>query len=119
MRNRAQILIDKATPDLPIYGTPGREILSAIREAFLDETIDTKTDFKIHKFLFLGETGGIGCELRRPEDNADLVTRPFVCSLTHFKIKRGEPHFAELGKYQQKRIQRLKKQGRSGGTLRI
>ncbi len=57
----------------------------------------------------LREQGGITCELRpkgmKSESN-------IFCSITHVKIKRGEPFFKEIERYRMKRIRRISRQNR-------
>ena len=58
------------------------------------------------------EEGGITCEVRPKGMKSEEVKSNFLCYITHFKVKRGEPLFKELEKYRIKRIRRLTRQNR-------
>ncbi len=109
---KEQILIDKVKPDLPISIYPEREILAKLREHFEDATITKSTLFEIHEMTYMGDEGGIVCEIRTPTMNTEEAKAVFLCSITHFRIKRGEPYYSELEKYRLKRIRRLARQNR-------
>ena len=107
------MLINKVTPDLPITVYPEREILGKIRENFSDESINKKTELEIHSMVFTGDMGGITCEIRTPNLEVEKSETVFLCSITHLRIKRGEPHYQELEKYRIKRIRKLQRQNRN------
>lgn len=112
MIRKEQILINKLKDDLPIIVFPEREILPKLRENFKDETISLKTEFEIHKMIDSGDMGGIICEIRVKELETSDSEAVFLCSITHFRIKRGEAGYQELEKYRLKRKARLAKQNR-------
>lgn len=109
---REQIIIQKLEPNLPIIVFPEREVLSMLRENFEDEEINLKTEFEVHKLYDMREEGGITCELRPKGMKSEEAKVDFLCSITHFKVKRGEPHFKEIEKYRMKRIRRLSRQNK-------
>lgn len=112
MLTREQIIIQKAELKLPIIAFPEREILPKLRENFEDKEIGLRTEFEIHKMYDMREEGGITCELRPIGMNSEEVKSVFLCSITHFKIKRGEPFYKEIEKYRMKRIRRISRQNR-------
>ncbi len=109
---KEQVLIDKAKSELPISIYPEREILAKLREHFEDPTITKATLFEIHKMMYMGDEGGITCEIRTHGMNTAETEAVFLCSITHFRIRRGEPYYSELEKYRLKRIRRLARQNR-------
>lgn len=113
MIRREQILINKVSPDLPIIVYPGKEILEKLRETFKEEPISQKTELEIHSMLYAGDMGGITCEIRTLNLDTEKQEKVFLCSLTHFRVKRGQPHFQELEKYRIKRIKRLQRQSKN------
>ena len=83
-----------------------------MRENFEDDGINLRTEFEIHKMYDLKEEGGITCELRPKGMKSEEAKSVFLCSITHFKVKRGEPFFKEIEKYRMKRIRRISRQNR-------
>lgn len=112
MLTREQIIIQRAESKLPIIAFPEREILPKLRENFEDEEINLRSEFEIHKMYDLREEGGITCEFRPKGMKSEEVKSVFLCSITHFKIKRGEPLYKEIEKYRMKRIRRIARQNR-------
>ena len=112
MVTREQIIIQKTESSLPISVFPERTILPKLRENFKDDSINLKTEFEIHKMYDMKEEGGITCEIIPKGLKSDDLELVFLCSITHFKVKRGEPFFQELEKYRIKRIRRLARQNR-------
>lgn len=113
MITREQILINKVTDKLPIIVYPGNEILAKLRENFKTDSISIKTELEIHSMISTGEMGGITCEIRLPNMRIEDTETVFLCSITHFNVKRGESFYQELEKYRIKRIRKLTKQNNS------
>lgn len=113
MITREQILINKVTPNLPIIVYPEKEILGKLRENFTDESISQNTELEIHSMLFAGDMGGITCEIRTLNLDTEKQETVFLCSLTHFRVKRGQSYYEELEKYRIKRIRKLQRQNKS------
>ena len=113
MITREQILINKVTEELPIIVFPENEILEKLRENFHDKLISRKTELEVHAMFFVGDMGGITCEIRLPNMEIEEAEKVFLCSITHFKVKKGESYYQELEKYRIKRIRKLKKQDRN------
>ncbi len=112
MLKREQILINQVSPNLPIIVYPEREILLKLREYF-DESIDLKTELEVHSMLDTGEEAGIACEIRTKGLDTKKAKAVFLCSLTHIRIKKGEPNYRDLEKYRIKRIRKLTRQNRN------
>lgn len=112
MLTREQIIIQKAESKLPIVVFPEREILPKLRENFEHEAINLRSEFEIHKMYDMRKEGGITCELRPKGVKSEDVKSVFICSITHFKVKRGEPLYKEIEKYRIKRIRRISRQNR-------
>jgi hypothetical protein len=107
MLTREQKIIQKSKPNFPISVFPEREILAKLKESFEDNSISVKTELEIHKMYDMREEGGLVCEIRPKGMKDEEIKLNFLCSITHFKVKRGEPLFKELEKYRIKRIRRL------------
>jgi len=112
MKTKEQILIDLVTPDLPIMAYAQRQLLPRIKATFPNEKITLETKLEIHSMVDLGVEGGIGCELRIKGMDPAEAKAAMLVSITHLKIKKGEPHYQELQKYCVKRIRKLKRQDR-------
>ena len=107
-----QQLINLMQPDLPIKVFPERELLATLRGKYSGIDIGTSTEFEIRKVLHLGEMGGVGCELVPTGYDIKKAEAVVLCSITHLRIKKGQPHYAEMTRYQVKRIKKLKRQNR-------
>ncbi len=112
MISREQSIINKVESSLPISIFPERDILPKLREHFEDDSINLNTPFEIHKLFDMREGGGITCEIKTKGSTDEDTATVFLCSITHFRVKRGEPFFSELEKYRIKRIRRLSRQNR-------
>ena len=112
MITRAQILINKVKAELPIIVYPERGELAKLRENFKDDTINLKTELEIHSMVNLGTEGGICCEIRTKGLDPTTLEVVYLSSITHFRMKRGQPYYQELEKYRTKRIRKLKRQNR-------
>ncbi|MEM1324298.1 MAG: hypothetical protein AAGI23_00010 [Bacteroidota bacterium] len=112
MPSRQEILIEKVKPDLPIIVYPERQILPKLKENFQDDSITLETEMVVDDLLDMKNEGGIVCSLRPSHIPAEKSRVAFLCSLTHFKVKKGEPHYKELETYRLKRSKRLARQNR-------
>jgi hypothetical protein len=65
--------------------------------------------------FYLGDEGGLCCEIILLGFITSKDVAAFICSITHLRIKVGEPFFTELESYRSKRIKRLEKQNRTSG----
>lgn len=100
------------SPDLPIVVYPSREILEKLRENFQDNSIDQSTELEIHSLVYIGDAGGVVGELRTKSWDTKKAKAAFLASVTHCRVKKGEPHYWELEKYRVKRIRRIGRQNR-------
>ncbi len=114
MLTREQILINKVTPKLPIKVYPEETILTKLREHFEDESISKRSEFEVPKIYDMREEGGLTCEIRPLGVADEELEKVFLCSITHFRVKRNEPYYQELEKYRLKRIRTLARQQRRG-----
>lgn len=112
MLTREQIIIQKAEESLPITVFPERSILPLLKENFQDDSFTLSTEFEIHQFHDMKDKGGITCEIRPKGMEEDESCIVFLCSITHFKVKKGEPFQKELENYRIKRIRRLGRENR-------
>ncbi len=117
MLQNEQALINKVKDDLPIKVFPTGKVLPKLREAFPNVKINTKTELEIHSMVNMGVEGGIVCEIRKEGVDVSEMKTAFLSSITHFKIKRGEPHFSELEKYRTTRNRSLMRQNRPRGRF--
>lgn len=109
---KEQRLINKAASQLPISVFPEKGILAQLRKNFEDIEISLSTEFEIHSMHDMGKTGGITCELVPKGMKEEEMKAAFLCSITHLRVKRGEPLYKELEKYRIKRIRNLNRQNR-------
>jgi hypothetical protein len=112
MITKEQKIINALEGQFPIKVYPEREILAKLREIFESFEIKLNTILEIHRMIDLSEEGGIGCDIRPIGLAAEDVKTAFLCSITHFRIKIGEPNYEELEKYRIKRIKKLALQNR-------
>lgn len=113
MITREQILINKVTTALPIVVYPERTILGKLRENFKDDTINLKTELEVHSIIDHGKEGGLVCEIRTKGLDTKQAEMVFLCSITHFRVKRGESFYKELEKYRLKRLRQLKRESKN------
>lgn len=106
-------LMQKVQPEFPISVYPEKDILPKLHENFEDESISLKTELEIHAMYDMGVEGGLTCEIRTKGLDTQAAKTVFLCSITHFRIKRGEPFYHDLEKYQLKRIRKLARQNRN------
>ena len=109
---REEKIIHKVESSLPIIVFPEREILTKLKGDFEDESINLKTELEVHKIYDMRNEGGLTCEVRPKGLKSEDMKSVFLCSITHFRVKRGEPFFQELEKYRIKRIRALNRQNR-------
>ena len=112
MPNRQQLLIEQVKPDLPIIVYPERSILNRLKQEFKDDSFTLKTELVVDHLLDMMDEGGIVCAIRPKHIPPEEVKVAFICSLTHFKVKKGEPHYKELEIYRIKRSKRLARKNR-------
>lgn len=105
-------LVEKLNSNLPITAYSTRELKSFMRKQGLNIK---DTTFQIHKVFYMGEEGGIACDITLSEEAEQCI----VVSLTHLIIDPTHPLGKEILAYQKKRIKKIKKSNpskRSGRT---
>ncbi len=107
-----QQLINLIQPDLPITAYPERGLLKVLRDKYSGMDINTSTEFLIYSVFNLANEGGVGCEIAPDGFDRKKAKEVVLCSITHLRIKKGMPHYAEIVKYQVKRVKKLERQNR-------
>ncbi len=108
----AKQLIDLIKADLPIKAFPNKELLPAFLGKYPGISISTSTEIEIRSLFDNGETGGVTCEILPIGFDSKKAEQVLLCSITYLNIKKGEPHYAEITKYQIKRVKKLMRQNR-------
>ena len=114
MITKEQKIINLVQDKLPIKIFPERFVLPKLRENFSPD-IKLDTILEIHSMFDNGNEGGITCEILPLNTDRPSVKSVFLASLTHFRVKVGEPHFELLEKYRTDRIRKLKQQNSRPG----
>lgn len=99
--NEALKLLDKIKSHLPISVRPSRELINMLRRQGVN--IDRYKPLTIHSVLYMGDEGGITCDIT-PKGREDT---PVLCSLTQLEIIGDDPLAKEIKTYQQKRAAKL------------
>ena len=88
---------------LPIPVLPTKQLQEFIRKNKI--SYPKGQQLQIEKVLYLGDEGGIACDLTPPEgaNNALLI------SVTHLRIHPGHCLSKEISNYQKRRVKKLKK----------
>lgn len=115
MITKEQKIINTAADKLPIKALPERALLPNLKESFNDIDIKIDTVFEIYSMLDMGESGGVVCEIVPLNYDRAKAKAAFLCSITHIRIKVGEPHFELLNDYRTKRIKKLAQQNTRPG----
>jgi len=105
-----QQLINLIQPDLPIRAYPQRQLLPNLRQQFPRETFTTKTELEIRSVMDMRDEGGVICEVIPTGFDTKKAKAVVLCSITHLRIKKGEPHCAQIVRYQVKRMKKLARQ---------
>lgn len=110
MITKEQKIIDLVSDKLPIKVFPERAVLGKLRESFPNIEVKLDTIFEIHRMIDGGNEGGILCDICPLDFDIKNAQTAFLCSITHLRVKVGEPHFTELEKYRKDRTKKLQKQ---------
>jgi hypothetical protein len=97
----AMTLLHEMEAHLPIPARPTRSFVQAMRAQGV--TIARDQELQIKYVLYLGDEGGIACDVTPagPTDQAVVV------SITHLKVKRSHPLGEKIRAYQRQRMRRL------------
>jgi hypothetical protein len=107
MLTKEKKIIDAVADKLPIKALAERALLPKLKETYPDIVVNLDTVLEIHSMVDLGDAGGIGCEICPLNYDRAKAKAAVVCSLTHLRIKVGEPNFDLLTDYKTKRIKKL------------
>ncbi|MCI5220885.1 MAG: hypothetical protein D3914_17235 [Candidatus Electrothrix sp. LOE2] len=88
---------------LPIPVLPTRQLQEFIRENKI--SYPKGHQLQIETVLYLGDEGGIACDLTQPEGAKNVL----LISLTHLRVHPGHCLSKEIVKYQKRRVKKLKK----------
>ena len=95
-------LINKMKEILPIPANPTKAFIHLMRDQGVK--VKAKYEVLIKKVMYLGDEGGIACEVAFPNQKEGEVT---VVSLTHLRIKANHPLVKDIRAYQIKRTKKL------------
>ena len=101
---KAMELLKKMEAQLPIPVFPKRPLIHTLREK--GTKITSQQMLYINSVLYLGDEGGIGCDLGLICDDKEVL----VCSLTHLSISPRHPLTKEIRAYQRERTKKLERQ---------
>ena len=102
---QAMELARKMEAHLPIPARPTGAYIRAMRERGVKLARDQ--DLQIKQVLYLGDEGGIACDVTPSRDAKEAV----VVSLTHLRVHRQHPLAQEIRAYQRERTRRLAQSG--------
>ena len=99
-------LIGKIKENLPVSANPAKSFIHLMRNQGVK--LKAKSEVLIKKVMYLGDEGGIACEVVLPgkQDNNVLIT-----SLTHLRVKTNHPLAKDIRTYQINRTNKLARQG--------
>ena len=93
-------LIKKMEAHLPIPVQPTKRFTREMRKNGIK--IKSTQKIQIESVLYLGDDGGIGCEVGILQKGNVVIT-----SLTHVRVKSSHPIGKEVRKYQNERIKNI------------
>jgi hypothetical protein len=88
---------------LPITARPTKDLVNALRKQ--GSQIDRYRDVQIKDVYYMGDEGGITCDITPPGKEKT----PVLCSITHLLIQPEHPLFYEIRIYQEERERTLAK----------
>ena len=97
-------LLTMMKESLPIPVITTKEVLHTMSQN--DINIPKGHNFEIKNVLYLGDEGGICCDLSLP----DGAKNAFITSLTHLRIHPRHPLAREIKSYQKRRVKKLARQ---------
>ena len=103
---KAMELVRKMKAQLPIPARPTGAYIRAMREQ-RGVKIAHDQELQIKQVLYLGDEGGIACDVTPSRDAKEAV----VVSLTHLRVHRQHPLAQEIRAYQRERTRRLAQSG--------
>jgi hypothetical protein len=100
---KAMALVEKMKSILPITARPTKDLVNALRKQ--GSQIDRYRDVQIKDVYYMGDEGGITCDITPPGKEKT----PVLCSITHLLIQPEHPLFNEIRIYQEERERTLAK----------
>jgi hypothetical protein len=105
-------LLEKMKLALPISARPTKDLVNALKKQGIQ--LDRYRDVQIKDVHYMGDEGGITCEITPPGKEKT----PVLCSLTQLSIRSEHPLFGEIWAYQEERERKLAKDyGLAGITI--
>ena len=98
---KAMELVKKMESQLPIPVFPKKPLIHTLRDKGC--RITSQKMLFINSIVYLGDEGGIGCDLGLICDDKEVL----ICSLTHLTISRRHPLAKEIRAYQRERSIKL------------
>jgi len=99
-------LISRMKETLPIPANPTQALIHIMRNQGVK--LKSKYEVLIKKVMYLGDEGGIACEVALPNQGDNKV---LIISLTHIRVKTNHPLAKDIRAYQIKRTKKLAQQG--------
>ena len=112
MPAKEEIINQRSHPVYPIVAYSGRTLLPKLREIFKDLSWTVKTELEIWSMYDSEDGGGLVYEVRPKGIKEGELDSVVVCSVTHLKIKKGEPLHARIEKYRKRRMRQLARENR-------
>ena len=109
---KAQALMRKMEAQLPIQVRATKEFVRIMKPHGLK--IKRGQELSIQGLFYLGDEGGISCDVTPPEAKSAVV-----CSLTHVEIAPDHPLAEEVQAYQQARKEGIAREGRISSSAFI
>ena len=97
-------LMAKMEAELPIPVFPKKPLVQTLRDK--GSKITSQQMLFIKSVIYLGDEGGIGCDLDKIGDEEGVL----VCSLTHLSLNQRHPLAKEIHAYQRERKIKLAQQ---------
>ena len=98
-------LISRMKETLSIPANLAKAFIHLMRNQEVQVT--SKYEVLIKKVMYLGDEGGIACEVALPNQGGEVL----ITSLTHLRVKANHPLAKDIRAYQIKRIKKLTQQG--------
>ena len=94
----AMALVKDLEACLPIDVTPAKQLIRHLKEQ--KKKIKLREKLKIQKVMYMGDEGGICCEINITSAKGEVL----VVSLTHLLLKNSHPFYKSVRAYQLARI---------------
>ncbi len=98
---KAMELMENMKARLPIPVFPKKPLVHTLRDK--GTKITSKKTLSIKSVIYLGDEGGVGCDLGIIGDDKEVI----VCSLTHLSLHTRHPLANKIRAYQRERKTKL------------